>query len=46
MSEKIFLVQSYFDGLKYHANGPYTIITRSGRILGIEKGDLSPLPLI
>jgi imidazolonepropionase-like amidohydrolase len=40
MSIKIFLVQSYFDGQKHHTKGPYTIITRSGWILEIEKGDI------
>lgn len=42
MSLEIFLVQSYFDGLKVHADGPYTIVTRSGVILEIGNGD-SPL---
>jgi imidazolonepropionase-like amidohydrolase len=42
MSMKIFLVQSYFDGQKHHAEGPYTIITGSGSILEIQKGDILP----
>ena len=35
----IFLTQSYFDGEDHHANGPYTIFSRAGRILYIEAGD-------
>jgi len=38
MAKTIFLTQSYFDGEHYHANGPYTIVTRAGRILYIEAG--------
>jgi imidazolonepropionase-like amidohydrolase len=40
MSTRIFLVQSYFDGQKHHAKGPYSIITKSGVILEIQEGDI------
>ena len=42
MPTKIFLVQSYFDGQKHHGKGPYSIITKSGSIREIEKGDILP----
>ena len=39
MAKTIFLTKSYFDGEHHHANGPYIIVTRAGRILQIEAGD-------
>ena len=40
MSIKIFLVQSYFDGQKHHAQGPYSIIAESGLVKEIHEGDI------
>ena len=42
MTKKNFLAQSYFDGLKHHADGPYTTIGRSGLIHEIAKESILP----
>lgn len=32
---------TYFDGLRYHSDGPYTVVVEQGTITGIENGDVS-----
>lgn len=40
----LFVVQSYFDGERYHNDGPYTIAVKNGRIAGISGADPGAAP--
>jgi len=43
MTSRVLVVNSYFDGARYHAHGPYTIEVVQGRIHQIHRGDMAPV---
>lgn len=42
MTSRMLVVNSYFDGARHHAHGPYTIEIVHGRIHQIYQGDIAP----
>ena len=41
MGSYAVVATTYFDGVQYHSDGPYTVVVDQGAISGIEKGDVS-----
>jgi imidazolonepropionase-like amidohydrolase len=35
----LFVCESYFDGVRHHAKGPFTIAVKAGRVAGIQVGE-------